>query len=190
MGSSPVLRPVPEAVFLGVFRGLFADPDFQVAIRIASVLFFDHAAFSPSKTTDGLISKVRGIPQVGVEGYANFIPVADLTLRLIVRVQVRTFQIAKMADVVYRAIGANDPQWFLAPAGKLHAARKDDIKYHVAALIRFTPNAEILGELVPKSALFMTAGTNGQANCRGRPHIRRAPHSAPEGFAQDARYRR
>src|SRR5258708_7680006 len=150
-----MLRPAAESVFVRLLGDLVADSHSYIAVCIAGVLFFNQLFVRGSSTADGLNLKVRRISQFGIKGYANLIPIANLTFGLIVGPQLSTFQVTKVADVVDRVIRADDSQRILAPGGKLHSARKQDIEHDIVTFIRFTPHAKVFRELIAERAVFM-----------------------------------
>ena len=52
------------------------------------------------------------------------------------------------------------------PRGKMTS------KTHIAAVIRFTPHAKVLRELIAERAVFMPFRADGQSDRRGRTHVR------------------
>src|SRR5215470_6938677 len=119
-----VFGPAGQPVFVAMFAPLVADLDAHFTVGIAGVLFFHPQVARRQVAADRLIRKVHGIPQVGIEGYANLIPVADLPFRLIVDTQLSTFEVTKVTDVMHRLIGAHNAQGFLASGRKSGTAGK------------------------------------------------------------------
>src|SRR5205823_4527406 len=150
---------------------LVADPDLEIAVGIADVFLLDPSVMGRDRSPDWPSLKACDLPQAGIEGHANLVPVAEFTQGLIVAVEVGAFQVAKMADVMHRAISAGDSQRSFTLARKLDAAREDDIEDHIPPLVGFAPYSEVLGESIAKDTAFMAIGANRESDGGGRPHV-------------------
>src|SRR5579862_3838514 len=98
----------------------------------------------------------------------------------------RTFQIAKVPDVVYRSIYAADFKGLLAGPGQRDALLKQRIENDAASSVSFAPNAEVARELFTQNITGLRVGLDGKAKRGRRSRVHRALDPFAKVFAQHA----
>src|SRR6266498_3942356 len=88
------------------------DLDFDNAVLVACIYLFDDVGVI-TRVGDRRVFQVLDSSQLRVEGEEDFIPRREVALRLAGLVEAAAFQIAEMADVVYRRVSPHSHEGLL-----------------------------------------------------------------------------
>src|ERR1700739_3147114 len=161
----------------------------QITVRIARVFLASRQGVLCAHRFDRNCGEIGAICEARIERKLNLLPIGDVAVRLAALIKHGALEVAEMPDGVGWPIGALKPQSWLTRLRQTHPSRKDQVKDNCSARFRFTPDAEVLIELLVQP-LRTRSCSNCQANRARRPHICRAPYLAPEAFLENTSDRR
>jgi hypothetical protein len=153
-------------------RGLIGNSDFNVALGVTLVKFFDTIGLGFRPTLYRNLPQIVFLGETGVEGKENLVPRNDVAGRFGLIPQVGAFNETKVPDIMDRMIAPAGCELRLIRMRQGRLLQKDRIKDYLLTVFTLTPDSEMTGKLLLQDVTTLLIGRDGQTNGRGRRGVR------------------
>src|SRR5262245_13974043 len=125
---------------------------------------------------DRRVFQVLDAPQLRIEWEEDFVPRREVALRLAGLVEAAAFQIAEMADVVYRRVSPHPHERLLSLRRERRVLLEERVESDLAAVVPLAPDAEVPGKPLAQLVAGLGVRRNRQPDGRRRVRVGRAPN--------------
>src|SRR5262245_51930714 len=151
------------------------DLDLDDAVVVARIDLFEYMGVI-ARLGDRRIFQVLDSSQLRIEWEEDFVPWREVALRLAGLVEAAAFQIAEMADVVYRRVPPHSHEGLFPFQGERRVLLEERVEGDLTPVVPLAPDAEVPGEPLAQFVAGPGVRRNRQHDGRRRVRIGRTPN--------------